>query len=137
MLRSQDAHTVALRLGDTAIDGWIALLSDRQTGHERELRASVFVHKATTGRPGAAVVRATTSVFGPLCRLVVAARRARVGLSVPVKAIRHVQAVNTFNRSALVPVRSGKSSRSNTVAHVVANLFTYSQNLQNTSWRLT
>jgi hypothetical protein len=96
-LRDQDAHTIALRLGDTAIDGWIALLSDRQTGHERELRASVFVRKATIGRPGAAVVRATTSAFGPLRRLVVAARRARVGFTVPVKAIRHVQTVDIFD----------------------------------------
>jgi hypothetical protein len=103
-LRNQSALTIALRLGDTAIDGRIAHLSVRQTGHERDLRASVFVRKATIGRPGAAVVRATTSAFGPLCRLVVAARRARAGLSVPVKAIGHVQTVDTFDRSALVSV---------------------------------
>jgi hypothetical protein len=104
MLQNQDAHTIALRLGDTAIDGWIAHLIVRLTGHERELRASVFVGKATIGRPEAAVVRATTSVLGPLRRSRGTVRVARVGLPIPVKAVRHVETVDTFDRLALVPV---------------------------------
>jgi hypothetical protein len=103
-MRDQDAHTIALRLEDTAINAGIAHLIVRQTGHEQELRASIFVGKASIGRLKAAVVGATTSALGPLERSPVTVGVARVGLPIPTKAVRHIQGVDTFDRSALVPI---------------------------------